>query len=203
MGAMYHAHDLLVERDVALKVMLPQLAGDPEQKARFEREATFATTRPWLSRGRTARIPNGRSGPTTFFRRSSREKPDFIPAYVMLGALYWAGNFVNRATAMYRKALQLDPGQAGGDWQCGNAGDLAQAEAAVSTELRTLVQRSSAAPVFGNDGIGTSRAGLHAPEGASFIQDGLHAGTGTRVRPVFESKKKTRSGCGIRLTASP
>jgi serine/threonine protein kinase len=39
MGVVYHAHDPLLERDVALKVMLPQIARDPEQKHRFEREA--------------------------------------------------------------------------------------------------------------------------------------------------------------------
>jgi serine/threonine protein kinase len=39
MGAVYHAHDSFLERDVALKVMLPQIADDPEQKHRFEREA--------------------------------------------------------------------------------------------------------------------------------------------------------------------
>jgi serine/threonine-protein kinase len=39
MGAVYLAHDPLLDRDVALKVMLPQIADDPEQKQRFEREA--------------------------------------------------------------------------------------------------------------------------------------------------------------------
>jgi tetratricopeptide (TPR) repeat protein len=39
MGVVYHAHDPLLDRDVALKVMLPQIAGDPDQKGRFEREA--------------------------------------------------------------------------------------------------------------------------------------------------------------------
>src|SRR6266516_8074658 len=39
MGVVYHARDPLLERDVALKVMLPQIAGDPDQKGRFEREA--------------------------------------------------------------------------------------------------------------------------------------------------------------------
>jgi tetratricopeptide (TPR) repeat protein len=39
MGVVYHARDPFLERDVALKVMLPQIAGDPDQKGRFEREA--------------------------------------------------------------------------------------------------------------------------------------------------------------------
>src|SRR6185436_11576261 len=39
MGVIYHAHDPMLERDVALKVMAPQIADDPDQKARFEREA--------------------------------------------------------------------------------------------------------------------------------------------------------------------
>ena len=39
MGAVYHAFDPVLERAVALKVMLPEVAGDPEHKQRFEREA--------------------------------------------------------------------------------------------------------------------------------------------------------------------
>jgi len=39
MGAVYRAFDPVLEREVALKVMLPETAGDPEQKQRFEREA--------------------------------------------------------------------------------------------------------------------------------------------------------------------
>jgi Protein kinase domain/DnaJ domain/Domain of unknown function (DUF4388)/Tetratricopeptide repeat len=39
MGAVYRGFDPVLEREVALKVMLPQIADDPEQKLRFEREA--------------------------------------------------------------------------------------------------------------------------------------------------------------------
>ena len=39
MGAVYQAIDPVLERAVALKVMLPEAAGDPEHKQRFEREA--------------------------------------------------------------------------------------------------------------------------------------------------------------------
>jgi serine/threonine protein kinase/tetratricopeptide (TPR) repeat protein len=39
MGAVHRAFDPVLEREVALKVMLPRLASDPEHKRRFEREA--------------------------------------------------------------------------------------------------------------------------------------------------------------------
>jgi curved DNA-binding protein CbpA len=39
MGAVYKAFDPMLERDVAIKVMLPEAAGDLEHKQRFEREA--------------------------------------------------------------------------------------------------------------------------------------------------------------------
>jgi len=39
MGEVYRAHDPKLQRDVALKVLLPQLSSAPEARARFEREA--------------------------------------------------------------------------------------------------------------------------------------------------------------------
>ncbi|HEX6324395.1 MAG TPA: protein kinase [Vicinamibacterales bacterium] len=39
MGEVYHARDTRLQRDVALKVLLDAVAGDPERLARFEREA--------------------------------------------------------------------------------------------------------------------------------------------------------------------
>jgi eukaryotic-like serine/threonine-protein kinase len=39
MGEVYRARDARLARDVALKVLLPDVAGDPERLARFDREA--------------------------------------------------------------------------------------------------------------------------------------------------------------------
>jgi serine/threonine-protein kinase len=39
MGAVYRAHDAKLNRDVALKVLLPEVADNPERLARFRREA--------------------------------------------------------------------------------------------------------------------------------------------------------------------
>jgi serine/threonine protein kinase len=39
MGAVYRARDTKLGRDVAIKVLLPEVAQNPERLARFEREA--------------------------------------------------------------------------------------------------------------------------------------------------------------------
>jgi serine/threonine protein kinase len=39
MGEVYRAKDSRLDRDVALKVLRPEIAGDPDRRARFEREA--------------------------------------------------------------------------------------------------------------------------------------------------------------------
>src|SRR2546426_11204060 len=39
MGEVYRAHDTKLNRDVAIKVLLPAVANDPERLARFSREA--------------------------------------------------------------------------------------------------------------------------------------------------------------------
>ncbi len=42
MGLVYQAHDLIMQRDVALKVLLPEVAARPDAHKRFEREAKVA-----------------------------------------------------------------------------------------------------------------------------------------------------------------
>jgi serine/threonine-protein kinase len=44
MAIVYHGHDLLLGRDVAIKTPQPQFAADPAFRARFEREARAAAS---------------------------------------------------------------------------------------------------------------------------------------------------------------
>jgi eukaryotic-like serine/threonine-protein kinase len=44
MGDVYRAHDARLDRDVALKVVRPSLAADPELMMRLEREARVLAT---------------------------------------------------------------------------------------------------------------------------------------------------------------
>jgi serine/threonine protein kinase len=44
MGEVYRAHDTKLDREVALKTLLPELVNDPERIARFEREAKSLAT---------------------------------------------------------------------------------------------------------------------------------------------------------------
>jgi serine/threonine protein kinase len=57
MGQVYQARDPRLSRSVAIKVLRPDLSGDPEREARFEREAH------WLARRRAIRRSAPDEGP--------------------------------------------------------------------------------------------------------------------------------------------
>ena len=61
MGAVYRARDTSLNRDVAVKVLLPAVADDPDRLARFSREAQRSRPRP-ASSPAPARLPTPGSG---------------------------------------------------------------------------------------------------------------------------------------------
>src|SRR5213594_1993542 len=65
MGKVYRALDEALQRQVALKTLLPSLAADPEFVARFKREAQSAAA---LNHPNITQIYSiGQDGPTPFF----------------------------------------------------------------------------------------------------------------------------------------
>src|SRR3954464_12299266 len=79
MGVVYRATQLALERTVALKLITPALAGDPEFRARFVRESRAAASIehphviPIFSAG------GGEGGPFTSPRLRAREGPPGAP----------------------------------------------------------------------------------------------------------------------------
>ena len=64
MGAVYRAHDTHLNRDVALKVLLDAVGGDPERVARFTREAHVLAS---LNHPHIAHLYGFEAGPPTSF----------------------------------------------------------------------------------------------------------------------------------------
>jgi len=85
MGRVLGAYDLRLERDVAVKILLPGANAD-----RFVRESKI-----------TARLPHPEAA------RSLR--PENVAVWINLGAALAAKGQVDEAIASYRKAIQLDP----------------------------------------------------------------------------------------------
>ena len=64
MGEVYRARDAKLSRDVAIKVLLPAVANDPDRLARFSREAqVLASLNHHTSRRSTASKTPGTCGP--------------------------------------------------------------------------------------------------------------------------------------------
>src|SRR5262245_41943070 len=63
MGAVYRARDTKLNRDVALKVLLPEVANDPERLARFRREAQVLASLNHPSIGGIYGLEESQAGP--------------------------------------------------------------------------------------------------------------------------------------------
>src|SRR5438067_381892 len=59
MGEVFRAHDSVLAREVAIKVLHPGLASEPAFIDRFRREARAAANRPLRARHRDVRAPDG------------------------------------------------------------------------------------------------------------------------------------------------
>ena len=62
MGAVYRARDSKLNRDVAIKVLLPEFAGDPDRLARFRREAQLLAALNHSSIGHIYGLYEGQEG---------------------------------------------------------------------------------------------------------------------------------------------
>jgi serine/threonine protein kinase len=99
MGAVYLAHDAVLDRPVALKVLLGSLAKSPEQLRRFQREARAAAP---LSHPNIVRI----------YEAGVREGVPFIAMEYVDGESF--DHFLNRTGAIpWRRALEIAAQMAG------------------------------------------------------------------------------------------
>ena len=177
----YRAHDLRLRRDVALKILLPNLATDSAIAHRFEREARLAsrpsTTRA-SSRSTTSRRPDRRSGREPFFvmelcergslagllsARGGRLPPDeVVPAIVDIAgglASLHARGFVHRDVKPHNILLTAG-GAKLGDFGIARTGDATSAFTAPGTAVgHARLSRAGAACRWrGDAGCGRVRA---------------------------------------------
>jgi curved DNA-binding protein CbpA len=80
-----------------LEKLIPRIQGPIRHRAQVTLARASMKNPKWLKRA------------DELLQSVIRENPGFVEAYVALGTLYREGKLVNRASAMYRKALGLDP----------------------------------------------------------------------------------------------
>jgi tetratricopeptide (TPR) repeat protein len=82
----------------SIEPALPRLEGTVKLKARVTLARAYAKNPNWLRRAEESLLG------------VLQESPEFVEAYVVLGQVYRASDQRTRAVAMYRKALELQPG---------------------------------------------------------------------------------------------